>query len=104
MKFSYFIILFLALPCAATEQLAKRCQSCHGLDGVATASATPNLKGQHIAYLQQQLLDYKTRKRRHALMSAIASSLTEQQIEQLAKYYGEEHNSASPQARQSLDK
>ncbi len=104
MKYSYFMIFILALPCAAAEQLVKRCQGCHGLDGVASAEKTPNLKGQHRAYLLQQLQDYKARKRRHAIMSAIASSLTQQQIEQLADYYGEPHVQEIEAADYSADK
>ncbi|MEM0515501.1 c-type cytochrome [Pseudoalteromonas sp. YIC-827] len=85
------MILLLAFEVSA-EPLAARCQSCHGLDGIARNANTPHLKDQHIAYLRQQLLDYRTRKRRHALMSAIAASLTEQQIDKLAKFYGQPHS------------
>ncbi|MFY8273481.1 c-type cytochrome [Pseudoalteromonas sp. SSDWG2] len=94
----------LAFPSLANEQLAKRCQSCHGLDGIATADNTPHLKGQHRAYLRQQLMDYKTRKRRHGIMSAMAATLTQQEIDQLANYYGVAHRSEQGDETHSADK
>ncbi|WP_158681392.1 c-type cytochrome [Pseudoalteromonas sp. T1lg88] len=104
MKYSYFILILLLAFEVNAEPLAARCQSCHGLDGIARSADTPHLKGQHVAYLRQQLLDYRARKRRHALMSAIAASLTEQQIDKLARFYGQPYADGAQQADYSADK
>ncbi len=104
MKYNYFIIILLLAFEVNAESLAARCQGCHGLDGIARNASTPHLKGQNIAYLRQQLLDYRARKRRHALMSAMAASLTEQQIDKLAKFYGQPHTQGAQQADYSADK
>jgi cytochrome c553 len=47
----------------------------------------PRIGGQHAEYLVKALQAYKTDVRSHPSMKAIAASLSEQDIEDLAAYY-----------------
>ena len=63
------------------------CQTCHGLDGIATVPMAANLSGQQEAYLIVQLEAYRDGKRRHEQMSIIAGSLSDDDIKNLAAWY-----------------
>lgn len=69
------------------EVLSARCVTCHGFKGVSSNPLWPNLSGQHAPYLIKQLQDFKSGKRENALMKAIASGLSQQDIEDLAVYF-----------------
>ncbi len=82
---------------AAGEQLAstkgaatgQSCIDCHGADGNAPIDATyPKLGGQYYDYLAHALEQYRDGQREHALMSSQAAGLTDQQISDLAVYFG----------------
>ena len=74
-------------PPIASQHVRGYCISCHGLNGNTVTSIWPNLAGQKAGYLQKQLLDYKSGKRKHPMMQVIASELTEQQIADVAEYF-----------------
>ena len=70
------------------EKKAQPCQACHGTDGNKTLDNTyPRLAGQYADYLAKTLRDYKTGERKNAIMAGFATTLTEQDIEDLAAYY-----------------
>ena len=82
---------------AAGEQLAntkgaatgQSCIDCHGAAGNAPIDATyPKLGGQYYDYLAHALEQYRDGQREHALMSSQAAGLTDQQISDLAVYFG----------------
>ena len=93
------IFLLLLLLCLAAGQSnaaelaagkAKAqavCQTCHGIDGHATLPMAANLSGQQEDYLIIQLKNYRAGKRQHAQMSIIAGMLTDEDIENVAKWY-----------------
>ncbi|PWC33525.1 cytochrome c [Azospirillum sp. TSO35-2] len=89
------VALFLALcPGAALagnaqlgKQKAVQCQTCHGLDGVAKIPQAANLAGQQELYLKKALSDYKSGARKNEMMSIIATSLSDQDIDDLSAYY-----------------
>ena len=62
------------------------CMSCHGPSGHGIPTRFPKVSGQHIEYLEQQLLAYKSGSRVSAEMNPIAFRLSEQQIKSLAAY------------------
>ncbi|HYD77025.1 c-type cytochrome [Ramlibacter sp.] len=68
--------------------LALQCTMCHGARGVS-ASDVPNLAGQYAEVVFKQMLDYRNGQRRHALMQALATSLSEQDIRDLAAFYAQ---------------
>jgi cytochrome c553 len=69
------------------------CQGCHGIDGWRTAYpevyAVPKLGTQHEAYLLKALQEYKNGERTHPSMRAIAASLSDQDMADLAAYYAQ---------------
>jgi cytochrome c553 len=48
----------------------------------------PKLAGQHPSYLYHALQGYKSGKRENAVMNGLASNLSEQDMRDLAAYYG----------------
>lgn len=71
---------------AATGQ---SCVDCHGAEGNAPIDPTyPKLGGQYHDYLAHALQAYRGGGREHALMSSQAKELTDQQIADLAVYFG----------------
>ena len=66
--------------------LALQCTMCHGARGLSEANA-PNLAGQYPAVLIKQLIDYQHGDRASAVMQALAGSLSEPDIRDLAAYY-----------------
>lgn len=66
---------------------AMMCQACHGLDGLSKAPDSPNIAGQVESYLVAQLQAYKTGVRKNDAMSAVAPSLSDTDIEDLAAYF-----------------
>lgn len=66
---------------------AQVCTTCHGSDGKPVTPDYPNLSGQHADYLVQALHDYKSGKRKNAIMSGIVGSLADKDIEAVAGFY-----------------
>lgn len=64
------------------------CQTCHGMDGGGTAAAGfPRLAGLDAAYIEQQLLNFRSGKRNNPIMQPIAQSLTKKEGTLIAAYY-----------------
>jgi cytochrome c553 len=67
------------------------CAGCHGISGYKNVFpdvySVPKLGGQHAAYIVKALQEYKAGNRNHAGMRAIASSLSDQDMADLAAYY-----------------
>lgn len=67
---------------------AQVCAACHGADGAKTiAPDQPILAGQYADYLQRALADYKSGKRNNPIMKGFASTLSKQDIEDLAAWF-----------------
>ena len=68
------------------------CVGCHGIPGYRTTFPTvypvPKLGGQYPEYIVSALQAYKTGERSHPTMQAIAQSLSEQDMADIAAYYG----------------
>ena len=63
------------------------CAPCHGVDGTTGDVEKPNLAGQKSIYLRQQLLAFRSGKRKHPDMKTISRDLTDREIDQLVVYY-----------------
>lgn len=76
---------------AAGEKKAAMCIGCHGIPGYQASfpevHKVPMIAGQNGKYLQNALAAYKTGDRKHPTMRAIAASLTEQDMADLATYF-----------------
>lgn len=62
------------------------CMGCHGPSGHGIPPKFPRLSGQHAAYIESQLLAFKSATRKDATMNPIAFALSAEQIKQLALY------------------
>ena len=77
---------------ASLESKIAQCQGCHGIPDWKTAFPevyrVPKLGGQKTAYIVAALKAYRSGERDFATMRAIAADLSDQDMEQLAAYYG----------------
>jgi len=88
-----------AVALAQTGDAAKgrdktaMCQGCHQIPGWRTAYpevyTVPKIAGQHPAYLVKALQAYRSGERSHPTMKAIAATLSDQDMADLAAYYGQ---------------
>jgi cytochrome c553 len=78
---------------AKGREKTQMCTGCHGIEGWRTAFPevyhVPRIGGQHGAYLLKALQDYKSGARSHPSMRAIAASLSDQDMADLAAYYAQ---------------
>ena len=73
---------------AAGEAKATQvCAACHTADGSRGLAANPILQGQHPQYLAKQLEDFKSGKRKNAVMQGMAAPLSEADIRNVAAFY-----------------
>lgn len=72
-------------PRAAAK--AQLCATCHGVLGISVTPDAPHLAGQPRIYLEQQLKDFRSGKRRHEVMNVIAKPLTDADVADLGEWY-----------------
>ena len=76
----------------AAKNKVSMCIGCHGIPGYKTAYPVvyhvPKLVGQQPLYIVNALKAYKSGARSHPSMVGIAASLSEQDMADLAVYYG----------------
>ena len=79
-------------PHASIESFHAQCIGCHGIPGYKTAFPevyhVPMIAGQQPGYIIAALKAYKSGDRSHPSMRGIAASLTEEQMQKLAEFYG----------------
>ncbi len=84
---------FAAGDAAAGANKKSMCAGCHGIEGYRSVYPdtyrVPKLGGQHADYIIAALKEYKSGDRKHATMRAIAGSLTDQDMADLAAYYAD---------------
>jgi cytochrome c553 len=86
---------------AKGQALATACQACHTADGSRGAPANPILQGQHPEYLVKQLQEFKSGKRKNAVMMGFASALSEDDMRHIAAFYA--GKTAKPGAAKNKD-
>jgi cytochrome c553 len=88
--------LFVTVPATAAgdaahgKVLAYTCLGCHGIDtykNVYPTFSVPKLRGQHPEYIVAALQEYAKGERSHATMHAHASTLSEQDMQDIAAYF-----------------
>jgi len=102
---------FQAAPAAAQEALkgdpahgkaiSYTCLGCHGIPGYRNAFpnySVPKLEGQHPEYIVAALQAYKSGERSHMTMHSQASSLSDQDMADIAVYFAGKPLQASPAA------
>ncbi len=65
---------------------SKGCIGCHGANGISTVAANPSLVGKDAAFVRQNLTDFRAGARQSPVMNAMASGLTDDDINNLAEY------------------
>jgi cytochrome c553 len=83
----------------AGQQRAQVCGACHGANGVSTMPGVPSLAGQTDAFLQWQLVFFRSERRQNAAMRALAANLTDADIRNLGAYYASLPWSTAPAAK-----
>ena len=99
-----FVLLFLAGPALAQTPVGNAeaakgkidmCEGCHGIPDYRTAYPhvyhVPLIVGQQSVYIANALHAYKSGARSHPSMRAIAGSLSDQDIADLAAYFSQDH-------------
>lgn len=69
---------------------ATVCAGCHGIDGKSTTPGFPNLAGQDITYLKNQLINFRNKSRtggQAVLMYGMVAGLSDKDIDNLSSYF-----------------
>jgi len=69
---------------------ATACVACHGVNGNSTNPEWPSLAGQHRQYIEKQLQAFKSGDRTDPLMSPMATTLSEDDMADLAAYFSKQ--------------
>ena len=69
------------------KQKAATCFACHGTDGNSVDPQYPRIAGQYTKYLQFVLHEYKNGQRSNPIMKGMASTLSDQDIEDISAYF-----------------
>jgi cytochrome c553 len=70
-----------------TEEMAQRCDRCHGVAGNSTDPRSPALAAQRQEYLERVMRSYQKGERKSNAMSAMLDGVSDGDIEALAAYY-----------------
>ncbi|HSN70150.1 MAG TPA: c-type cytochrome [Steroidobacteraceae bacterium] len=73
-------------PPAATAT----CVACHGNEGVGILPEYPTLAGQHADYLAHALREYRSGRRKNAIMAGFAAGLSDADIEAIALFFSQQ--------------
>lgn len=96
LTFALFAVASSALAAEPGDPAAGKgknsmCIGCHSIGGYKTVYPevyhVPKLGGQHAAYIVKALQEYKAGNRLHPTMRAIAASLSDKDMADLAAYY-----------------
>lgn len=78
---------------AKGAQKVSMCQGCHGIVGWRTAYPevykVPKISGQHAAYIIAALKEYRAGNRGHPSMKAIAATMSDADMADIAAYYSQ---------------
>jgi cbb3-type cytochrome c oxidase subunit III len=71
---------------AGSAKYAAVCASCHGADGNSGSPENPKLAGQHPEFLVKQLQEFKSGKRKNAIMQGFAATLSDEDMRNVAAW------------------
>ncbi len=89
----FVLILGLGITQAAAQDAvagqskAAVCSACHGAEGISVLPDYPNLAGQKQKYLETSIKAYRDGQRKHAVMSPMATGLSDADILDIAAYF-----------------
>ncbi len=85
-------------PSSSPLKAQQVCSACHGKDGNSVSGQFPRLAGQRPAYIASALRAYRSGLRTDPTMRAQAEHLSNQEIADLAAYYGAQTGLATRRA------
>ena len=96
MKYLLLLATLISMPlasyaagdAAAGKSKSAVCAACHGAAGISPNDIWPNLAGQKQGYLIKQIKAFKDGSRNDPMMSPMASPLSDEDIDNLAAYFG----------------
>ena len=88
--------VMVAGDAAAGAKGATACRGCHGANGISPNDTWPNLAGQHAVYLARILGAYQSGAQKDVVMTPIAQSLSDADVQNFAAYYGSLSCKAAP--------
>ncbi len=71
---------------AGSTKYAAVCAACHGADGNSGSPENPKLAGQHPEYLLKQLQEFKSGKRKNAVMQGFAAQLSDEDMRNISAW------------------
>lgn len=71
----------------AGQKKAATCAACHGADGNSVSPQFPKIAGQNYNYIVEQLENFKSGKRKNAIMAPMAAPLSTQDMKDLAAWF-----------------
>jgi cytochrome c553 len=89
-------------PKAAETIVNQVCAGCHAVDGNSAAAANPKLAGLNSEYIYKQLTEFKSGARKNAIMSGMVANLSQQDMLNLAAYYGAQQPKPATSKDQAL--
>jgi cytochrome c553 len=72
---------------AKGQTLATACLACHLADGNRGLPANPIIAGQHPEYIVKQLMEFKSGKRKNAIMQGMVAALSPEDMAHIAAFY-----------------
>jgi cytochrome c553 len=66
---------------------SELCQGCHGEQGISLEGLAPKLAGQYGKYIAKQLRNFQSGTRTHQIMSAIAATVNDDDLADIAAYF-----------------
>ena len=81
---------------AAPPAAAIACMTCHGQEGNSINPLWPSLAGQKPVYLANQIISYRDGVRKNPVMEPLVSHLSDQDVDELAEWYGGQTPAAHP--------
>lgn len=88
---------------AGQTKASTVCLACHGLDGNSVNPEWPSIAGQHEAYIVKQVKAFRAGERTNVLMSPIALTLTDKEIEDTAAYYASQKIKGQEAAKSKVE-
>jgi cytochrome c553 len=89
-RFIVVSLLFLSFTSSSNANAAAVCSQCHGITKPSADAPFPSLAGRDAAYLESALKQYRDKTRKSDIMNAIAGSLSDADIDNLAAYYAKQ--------------
>lgn len=88
---------------AGMTKASTVCLACHALDGNSVNPLWPSIAGQHESYIVKQVQAFRAGQRVNPLMSPIAMTLTDKDIQDVAAYYASQKIKGQEAAKDKVE-